>query len=179
MLSLQSKKNTILYPLLSLCMLIWVQSCKETPTETPNQPQSNEKAPIAAVDTLKQNSPASNSIISSEFSEWRNYPILDEAIKNLKNGDSSFFKTPIEDINQLFLDIKKSIPKALKTNGILARVKVSETLTLKLHELYNVENTDLKESDQTKIDLIESHKNLIYQINKMREKEAQSITKPI
>ena len=99
-----------------------------------------------------------------EFSEWNNYPTLDTAIKNLENGDSTFFKTPIEDINQLFLDIKKSIPTSLKTNGILARVKVTETLSRKLHELYNVENTDLNELDQTKIDLIESHNNLIFQI---------------
>ena len=61
----------------------------------------------------------------------------------------------------------------------MARVKVTETLSRKLHELYNVENTDLNELDQTKIDLIESHNNLIFQINKTHEKEAQQILKPI
>ena len=86
-----------------------------------------------------------------EFSDWPNYPLLDTAITNLENGDPIFFKQPIEDINQLFLDIKKSVPKSLKTNSILARVKVTETLARKLHELYSVEDTDLKEAEQTKV----------------------------
>lgn len=178
MVKLQSKKNTILYSLLSLCILLWYQSCKETPTETPSQPQVN-KVPVPSEKVPEQESLIINSNVPQEFSEWPNYPILDSAIKNLENGDPSFFETPIEDLNQLFLDIKKSIPTSLKINGILARVKVTETLSRKLHELYSVENTDLKESDQTKIDLIESHNNLIFQINKTREKEAQHIIKPI
>ena len=78
----------------------------------------------------------------------------------------------------MFLDIKKSTPESLKINGILARVKVTETLTRKLNELYSVENTDLKELDQTKHDLIESHNNLIFQITKMNEKKAQLVIKP-
>lgn len=178
MFSLQSKKYTIFYSLLSLNLLLWVQSCKETPSNPPSQPQMN-VAPIPSEEVQEQDPPISNNAVRKEFSEWNNYPTLDTAIKILENGDSTFFKTPIEDINQLFLDIKKSIPKSLKTNGILARVKVTETLSRKLHELYNVENTDLNELDQTKIDLIESHNNLIFQINKTREKEAQQILKPI
>ena len=78
----------------------------------------------------------------------------------------------------MFLDIKKSTPESLKINGILARVKVTETLTRKLNELYSVENTDLKELDQTKHDIIESHNNLIFQITKMNEKKAQLVIKP-
>ena len=61
----------------------------------------------------------------------------------------------------------------------MARVKVTETLARKLHELYSVVDTDLKEAEQTKSNLIKSHTNLIFQINKTREKEAQRITKPI
>ena len=41
MLSLQSKKYTIFYSLLSLNLLLWVQSCKETPSNPPSQPQMN------------------------------------------------------------------------------------------------------------------------------------------
>ena len=178
MLSFQSKRYTIFYSLLILNLLFWVQSCKETPSTTPSQPQIN-VAPITSEEVPEQEPPISNSSVRKEFSEWNSYHTLDTAIKNLENGDSIFFKTPIQEINQLFLDIKNSIPSSLKTNGILARVKVTETLTRKLHELYNVENTDLKESNQTKIDLIESHNNLIFQINKTREKEAQQILKPI
>jgi hypothetical protein len=177
-LSLQPKKYTIFYSLLSLNLLLWIQSCKETPYTPPSQPQIN-VAPIPSEEVSEQKPLISNNSVRKEFSEWNSYHTLDTAIKNLENGDSSFFKTPIEDINQLFLGIKKSIPTSLKTNGILARVKVTETLTRKLHELYNVEKTDLKESDQTKIDLIESHNNLIFQINKTREKDAQQILKPI
>ena len=178
MLSLQSKKNTILYSLLSLLLVLWIQGCKETPSKSTSQSRVIE-APIIEEETPEQESEISNRNVRQEFSEWRHYSTLDTAIKNLETGDYTFFKTPIEDVNQLFLDIKKNIPTPLKTNSILARVKVTETLARKLHELYSVENTDLKELNQTKTDLIESHNNLIFQINKMREKEAQRITKPL
>ena len=175
---LQFKKNRVLYSILSFCALLWIQSCKEAPAKSPALPQVNR-----VLDTLEeapeQDTPVSNSSVPEEFSDWPNYPLLDTAITNLENGDPTFFKQPIEDINQLFLDIKKSVPKSLKTNSILARVKVTETLARKLHELYNVEDTDLKEAEQTKSNLIKSHTNLIFQINKTREKEAQRITKPI
>ena len=178
MVILHSKKNIILYSLLSLCMFLWAQSCKEMPVKSPSQPQVNE-SPTPMDETTKQKPSILNTSTSQEFTEWNHYPILDTAIKNLETGDPSFFKQPIEDISQLFLDIKKSVPKSLKTNGILARVKVTETLARKLHELYSVEDTDLIESEQTKVDLIESHSNLKFQINKTREKEAQRIIKPI
>lgn len=178
MASLLSKKNKILYYLLCLCLILWIHACKENSSESPTKPKGNEAA-IIEQETPEQESVISNNSQRQEFSEWNNYHSIDTAIKNLENGDSTFFQMPIEDINQMFLDIKKSIPTLLNTNSILARVKVTETLTYKLHELYSVENTDLNELDQTKIALIESHNNLIFQINKMREKDAQQIIKPI
>ena len=175
---LKIKNKRALYSILSIAVLLWVQACKETTAKSSTIPQVN-KVPISVEKAPEQKIPVSNSSIPKEFSDWPNYPLLDTAIKNLENGDSTFFKQPIEDLNQLFLDIKKSVPKPLNTNSILARVKVTETLVRKLHELYNVDDTDLKEADQTKTNLIESHTNLIFQINKTREKEAQRITKPI
>jgi hypothetical protein len=176
--TIHSKKNIILYSLFSLCLLVWNQSCKETPAKSPSHPQVN-KSPLSIEESTKQEFLISNTSSRQEFLEWPKFSNLDAAIKNLENSNPTFFQQPIEDISQLFLDIKKSIPKSLKTNGILARVKVSETLARKLHEIYNVEDTDLIESEQTKIDLIESHANLLFQINKTREKEAQRIIKPI
>ena len=175
---LKIKKNIFFYSILSLCSLFWLQGCKETPAKSPTLPQVN-RVPAPTKEAPKQETSISNNPVRQEFSDWTNYPILDVAIKSLENGDPEFFKQPIEDLSQLFLDIKKSVPKSLKTNSILARVKVTETLARKLHELYSVEDTDLKEADQTKADLIKSHTNLIFQINKTREKEAQRITKPI
>jgi len=175
---LQFKKKRVLYSILSLCTLLWVQGCKETPAKPLALPQVN-RVPIPTEKIPEPEIPVSNSSVPEEFSDWPNYPLLDTAITNLENGDPIFFKQPIEDINQLFLDIKKSVPNSLKTNSILARVKVTETLARKLHELYSLEDTDLKEAEQTKSNLIKSHTNLIFQINKTREKEAQRITKPI
>ena len=175
---LQFKKNRVLYSILSFCALLWIQSCKETPVKPLALPQVN-RVPIPTEKIPEPEIPVSNSSVPKEFSNWPNYPLLDTAITNLENGDPIFFKQPIEDINQLFLDIKKSVPNSLKTNSILARVKVTETLARKLHELYSLEDTDLKEAEQTKSNLIKSHTNLIFQINKTREKEAQRITKPI
>jgi len=174
---LQSKKNIIFYSSLSLCLLLWSQSCKKTPAKNASQPHLNK--PTESTDNvLKEQFPILNSSTSQEFTDWNHYLILDAAIKNLENGDATFFKQPIEDLNQLFLNIKKSVPNPLKINSILARVKVTETLARKLNELYSVEDTDFIETEQTISNLIESHNNLIFQINKTREKEAQRISKP-
>jgi hypothetical protein len=159
-------------------MLLSTQACKDNSSNPSSQPQIK-KVPIPNEKVSKQKLPISNSPLNQEFSDWSSYAELDTAIRNLKNGDPAFFKSPNEDLKQLFLDLKKSVPNTLKTNGILARIKVTETLSYKLNDLYNIENTDSKETDQTKIDLIESHDNLIFQINKTLEKEAQYIQKPI
>jgi len=174
---LQIRKQLFFYSILSLCAVLWVQSCKKKQAKPFSQTQVNR-----ALDSIKE-VPKQEILISSitapkEFTDWNHYPILDAAIKNLENGDPSFFKQPNEDLNQLFLNIKKSVPNPLKINSILARVKVTETLARKLNELYSVEETDFVETEQTISNLIESHKNLIFQINKTREKEAQRIAKP-
>ena len=175
---LQIQKHLFFCSILSLCTVLWVQSCKKKQSNPASQPQVN-RILDSIEEVPKQEPPISTVTGPKEFLDWAHYPLLDNAIKNLKNGDPSFFKQPIEDLNQLFLDIKKSVPKSLKTNSILVRVKVTETLARKLHELYSVENTDVTETEQTKANLIESHANLIFQINKTREKEAQRIIKPI
>lgn len=175
---LKIKKNIILYSITVFCTIPWVQSCKKTPAKPASQPQVNRVLDTQEV-VKKQDPTTPNVSQQQEFSEWPNYPILDIAIKNLENGNPTFFKQPIEDINRLIIDIKKSVPNSLKINSILVRVKVTETLVHKLNELYSVEVTDLKDLNQTKADLIESHTNLIFQINKIREKEAQRIIKPI
>ena len=177
MASLQLKINTILYSLVSLCLILLTLGCKETLSKS-DSPQQINNLPVYNDSTPDHNSQSLNNTLQNEFSEWPNYLTLNTAIKNLENGNHTFFESPIEDLNQLFLDIKKSTPESLKINGILARVKVTETLTRKLNELYSVENTDLKELDQTKHDLIESHNNLIFQITKMNEKKAQLVIKP-
>ena len=175
---LQIRKQLIFYSILSLCTVLCIQSCKKKQAKPFSQPQVN-RAPDSIKEVPKQEISISTISVLKEFTDWNHYPILDAAIKNLENGDATFFKQPIEDLNQLFLDIKKSVPKPLKTNSILARVKVTETLARKLNELYSVEDTDFIETEQTISNLIESHTNLIFQINKTREKEAQQIIKPI
>ena len=89
---LQFKKNRVLYSILSLCALLWVQGCKETPAKSPALPQVNR-----VLDTLEeapeQDTPVSNTSVPKEFSDWPNYPLLDTAITNLENGDPIFFQT--------------------------------------------------------------------------------------
>ena len=133
--TIHSKKNIILYSITVFCTILWVQSCKKTLAKPPSQPQVNRVLDTQEV-VKKQDPTTPNVSQQQEFSEWPNYPILDIAIKNLENGNPTFFKQPIEDINRLFIDIKKSVPNSLKINSILVRVKVTETLVHKLNELW-------------------------------------------
>ena len=105
---LKIKKNIILYSITVFCTILWVQSCKKTLAKPPSQPQVNRLLDTQEV-VKKQDPTTPNVSQQQEFSEWPNYPILDIAIKNLENGNPTFFKQPIEDINRLFIDIKNFI----------------------------------------------------------------------
>ena len=94
---LQIKKNIILYSITVFCTIPWVQSCKKTPAKPASQPQVNRVLDTQEV-VKKQDPTTPNVSQQQEFSEWPNYPILDIAIKNLENGNPTFFKQPIEDI---------------------------------------------------------------------------------
>jgi len=165
-------RNIYFYSVLSFSVLLY-QSCKETPSK-PFSSQTVTEPAISVQKTPEQQ----NHAIPSELAKWSTYHSLYKNIKNLETDILDLLNTPTEDLNQLFVDLKKSIPNALNETSILTRLTVLETLTHKLRESYSLELLDTKEFNETKIELIQAQTNLIFQINKTLEKKAQQITKP-
>lgn len=166
-------RNIYFYSVLSFSVLLCCQSCKDTPSK-PFSPQPVTEPPISVQKIPEQQTHS----IPSELAKWTTYHSLYTNIKNLENNILDLLNLPTEDLNQLFIDLKKSIPNALNETSILTRLTVLETLTHKLRESYSLELLDTKEFNDTKAKLIQAQTNLIFQINKTLEKKAQQITKP-
>ena len=178
MVTFQIKKKISFYLIICTCVLFWFQSCNEAPAKSPI-PQPLTQTLISLEETIEKKAAISNYAIPPEISEWVTYHPLYIDIKNLETDALDLFNIPTEDLDPLFLDIKKSIPNVLNETSILTRLSVIETLTHKLRESYTLGLLDSKEFTQTKAELIQAQTNLIYQINKTLEKKAQQITKPI
>ena len=178
MITFQIKKYISLYSIVSISVLLGLQSCNKTPNSS-DKSQSLVQTPISSGEPEKNKVAILNYSIPPEFSDWPKYHNLYTDIKNLENNALNLFSIPAEDLNQLFLDIKTTIPDILNETSILTRLNVIETLTHKLRESYSLDLLDSKEFAQTKSELLQAQLNLIYQINKTFEKKAQLITKPI
>jgi hypothetical protein len=173
----QIKKNISFYSILSISVLLGFQSCNQTPQKG-DKPQAPVKSSMPLEEVTENNAAFSNYSIPPEFSDWPKYHNLYIYIKNLENNAFSLLNKQIEDLNQLFLEIKKTIPNLLNETSILSRLKVIETLTYKLKESYSLGLMNSKEFTLTKVELLQAQKNLIFQINKTFEKKKQLITKP-
>jgi hypothetical protein len=143
-----------------------------------DNPEAPIKSSMSLEEVLENNATFSNYSIPPEFSDWPKYHNLYIDIKNLENNAFNLLDKPIEDLDQLFLELKKTIPNLLNETSILSRLKVIETLTYKLRESYSFGLTDSKEFTLTKTELLQAQTNLIFQINKTFEKKKQQITKP-
>tara|TARA_B110000967_G_scaffold166246_1_gene174221 strand:+ start:325 stop:885 length:561 start_codon:yes stop_codon:yes gene_type:complete len=173
----QLNKNLFIYSFITFIALLWFQSCNETPTKS-STPQPTQTL-ISLEEAIEEKATITNYAIPPEFSKWDTYHPLYIDIKNLENDALDLFSISTENLDQLFLDIRKSIPNNLNETSILTRFSVIETLTHKLRESYMLDHLDSKKFTQTKTELIQAQTNLIFQINRTLEKKAQQITKPI
>ena len=109
---------------------------------------------------------------------WTKFNELSAHIENLKKGQLTFFKDDKVVMQGLLTDLISEIPEKINKPSILARLVVLETSMNKLDEAANIRSTD-KETILNHIkDLLSSHTNFIYQINKEIERDAQVIARP-
>ena len=121
---------------------------------------------------------ALSDLTQNKTSNWQKFNELSDKIELLKTGDLSFFRNDKAILMSFLNDLKNEIPESLNTTAILVRLTVIETVFLKLEGLASLSSAKKEDLLASIKDVLISHSNLIFQINKKFEKESQNIEKP-
>lgn len=164
-----------------LSVLIFM-GCKSEPKVDESATENQEKAyVITAEDIGKLN--YTDYILSSDSNQavldWQKFQDLQGHIELLKNGDLSFFKVEKEIMEEFISELKTEQPATVTTPAIRSRMTVLETTLLRLQDLANLDNIKKKDLLESIRELLVANVNLILQINKKFEKEAQQIQLPV
>lgn len=127
------------------------------------------EADIEAIDILE----FSLSVDGKKATEdWAPFQTMINEIDNLRTGDLSFFKQESSLVETHFGELKSSVPDTLKSKPIQARLLAFETKLYLLNNELNLQNfPKAKKIGATKEFLI-SYSNLLLQINKKLELDA-------
>ena len=164
-----------------LSVLIFM-SCKSEPKVDETATENQEKTyVITAEDIEKLN--YTDYILSSDSQQavldWQKFQDLQGHIELLKNGDLSFFKVEKEIMAEFISELKAEQPPTVTAPAIRSRMTVLETTLLRLQDLANLDNIKKKDLLESIKELLVANVNLILQINKKFEKEAQQIQLPV
>lgn len=110
--------------------------------------------------------------------DWLKFQELQNEIGILKKGDTSFFKEDDQIISSFISDLKNEIPETLKLSQIDARLVVIETVIMQLKELSTYTQTEKPQLLEAVKKVLVANSNLVLQLNKKFEKDAQNIIKP-
>lgn len=109
---------------------------------------------------------------------WQAYQTLSDAVQSLKQADYSFFNTDIEVFSTAIKDLEETIPTAIKTQSIEARVLAFKTKLLSLKDLKSLNFIEKKDLLFATKEVFVAFSNLNLQINKKLEKDSQNIERP-
>jgi hypothetical protein len=168
--------------LLSSIILVLNLSCDKTKTASKDTTQdiSTETFRVTAkdIDHLKYTEFALSNLSDHATKNWLKFQELQEEILILKKGDLSFFKDDKSIVESLITDLKKEIPEELNTPPILARLAVLESTTYKLQGVTQLNNVSKELLLKAIEEVLVANSNVILQMNKKFEKDAQGIAKP-
>ncbi|NNK87306.1 MAG: hypothetical protein HKO90_03405 [Flavobacteriaceae bacterium] len=110
--------------------------------------------------------------------DWLKFKELNNQIELLKTSDLSFFADDITLLEGFLTDLEAEIPEILKETSILVRLSALKTTIYKFEGSATLQRESKEAVLQSISDLLVAHSNLIFQINKKLEKDAQQIQKP-
>ena len=110
--------------------------------------------------------------------DWLKFKELNSQIELLKTADLSFFADDITLLEGFLTDLEAEIPEILNETSILVRVSALKTAIYKFEGSVSLQKESKEAVLQSILDLLVAHANLIFQINKKLEKDAQQIQKP-
>ena len=143
------------------------------------QPRQNDKK-VSAKDIagINYTEYALSDTAENVTKDWLKFHELANQIELLKGGDLSFFKDDITLLNGFVNDMTSEIPEQLNEPSIIVRLVALKTTMYKLEGSANLERETKEALLRSIEDVLIAHTNLIFQINKKLEKDAQNITKP-
>ena len=112
------------------------------------------------------------------MSNWKAYLDVANGIQNLFIPDFTFFNADVDLFNSTIKDLEETIPEAINTQAIKARVLVLKTMLLKFQEIETLKTSTKKEKLVAMRQVFFAQSNLNLQINKKIEKDNQVIVKP-
>ena len=144
------------------------------------EPTTTDTTKITAKDIakIKFTEYALSDLTEVKTSNWQKFHELSTQIERLKTGDLSFFRDDKAILVGFINDLKNEIPESLNATAILVRLTVIETVFLKLEGLASLSTAKKEDLLAAIKDVLISHTNLIFQINKKFEKDSQKIEKP-
>jgi len=166
-----------------LCAVFFVISCnndvkEETTTISEITKTDSTKITTNDISQIKFTEYALSDMTKDKTSNWQKFNELSDKIEVLRTGDLSFFRDDKAILEGFLVDLKNEVPESLNTSAILVRLTVIETVFLKLEGLASLSTAKKEDLLSTIKDVLISHSNLIFQINKKFEKESQKIEKP-
>lgn len=168
--------------LLFLLSIIIFLGCKSEPKVDPTATENQEKAYVITTEDIEKLN-YTDYILSADSQQavldWQKFQDLQEHIDLLKNGNLTFFKVEKDIMEEFIMELKAEQPPTVTTPAIRSRMTVLETTLLRLQDLANLDNIKKKELMESIKELLVANVNLILQINKKFEKEAQQIQLPV
>lgn len=110
--------------------------------------------------------------------DWQRFQELNLQLGYLKQGDLNFFKNQQEEVKTLFDSLKVNIPEPINVKPIVSRITVLETKSLKLHTNLTLTNIEKATKLASIKEVLVAHANLILQINKKIEYDANVYERP-
>lgn len=110
--------------------------------------------------------------------DWQRFQELNLQLGYLKQGDLSFFKNQQEEVKTLFDSLKVKVPEPINIKPIISRITVLETKSLKLHTNLTLSNVEKATKLASIKEVLVAHSNLILQINKKIEYDANVYERP-
>lgn len=167
-------------PLYYILMIAFVLSCQkktETIQTTEKETPSNE---ISAKDIsdLKYTDYALDAEAKKILIDWQKFQELNIQLGYLKQGDLNFFRNQQEEVKTLFDSLKVKIPEPINVIPIVSRITVLETKSLKLHTNLTLANIEKATKLASIKEVLVAHANLILQINKKIEYDANVYERP-
>ncbi|NJX15783.1 hypothetical protein [Tamlana crocina] len=171
--------RTILLTLVGCFILL--SSCKDAPEQAnTDNVEASESQSLTEQDLAKLK--YTDYILDEEAEKLiknsGEYVQLEDLVKNIKQGDLSFFETSEETQKDLFKNLRQTLPDALNTESVLARILVLETKFHQLESLYNLSTTTKDELLKNTKEFLVAFSNLNLQMNKKMEFDNRTIEKP-
>ena len=145
-----------------------------------SETKNSDSTKITAKDIakIKYTDYALSDLTQSKTADWQKFIELSNQIEILKTGDLSFFRDDKAILEGFLSDLFNEAPESLKAPAVLVRLTVIKTVFFKLEGLASLSSAKKEDLLLAITDVLISHSNLVFQINKKFEKESQNIEKP-